>query len=716
MARQPDFAAVASAALAMADILLPDLIGGKRKGNEWLGETKANGGPGDSWCVNLTTGAWLHGAGDEKGGDIISLWATRKHLKQGAAKIEVAQLVGLGAADRSQPVLNHVRKPREMAAEPIPLSVQPPQHHRQYGAPSATYRYGDRFWVCRYDYGEGQKHFCPFTWRNNRWAMKAWPDPRPLYRLSDIIARPGAQVLIVEGEKCADAASKVLPEVCVTTWANGAAAVKTNDWEPLRGRDVIIWPDADGPGREAAATLATLLEGNADRVRILNPDGQPEGWDIAEAISEGWDHERLIEWMREKIGKEITAAPPKQILIEAGESAGPGSALVSWQSLGLDCGEGGAPHATMANASLILQVHPDFKGRIWLDSFRNKIYHTLRGPLPKPWTDADSRRVTARIQQQLRLHKINMRIMQDAIHHAAECHEKNSLTDWLDSLEWDGETRLTTWLSDCLGVEHNAYSMAVARNWPIGMVARAYVPGCKMDNMPVLEGVSGAAKTTFLEVLGEGWYKSIPTAFGDKDFLQAIQGTWLVEIPDMTGFSRREHSLVLATMTIRTDNYRASYGHYVEEHPRAAVFAATSETSDYLQDARGRRRYWPLYCLAIDIDALRAQREQIFAEAVHEYRKGAKWYEMPAAETDAEQMERATPDLWTDRVMDYCDHLATQRLTITSSRILSDAVELPLAKQTDAEKRRIARIMRENGWIQQRDAIGRKWKKIVRAT
>jgi len=237
--------------------------------------------------------------------------------------------------------------------------------------------------------------------------------------------------------------------------------------------------------------------------------------------------------------------------------------------------------------------------------------------------------------------------------------------------------------------------------------------------MPVLEGPQGMSKSTFLEVLGDPWYGSIPVAFGDKDFLQAIQGRWLVEIPDMTGFSKREHTQILATITIRSDIYRASYGRHTEEHPRVAIFAATSETDDYLQDARGRRRYWPLRCTDIDIDALHSMRDQIFAEAVARYREGAKWYEMPAT-ADIEQSARATPDLWSDKVLDYCNELWEQSkfsrapLAITSSRILSDAIEIPLAKQDDGCKKRIARILRENNWVQKRDAVGRVWKKMER--
>jgi putative DNA primase/helicase len=143
----------------------------------------------------------------------------------------------------------------------------------------------------------------------------------------------------------------------------------------------------------------------------------------------------------------------------------------------------------------------------------------------------------------------------------------------------------------------------------------------------------GRGKSKFLEVLGGEWYGSLTRAIGDPDFLQEIQGLWLVEIPDMTGFGRREHSVILATITIRVDRYRPSYGRRAENRPRACVLVATSETDDYLSDTRGRRRFWPLRCNHIDLDVLASQRPQIFAEAVARYKAGASWHEMPE-ETD----------------------------------------------------------------------------------
>jgi predicted P-loop ATPase len=187
-----------------------------------------------------------------------------------------------------------------------------------------------------------------------------------------------------------------------------------------------------------------------------------------------------------------------------------------------------------------------------------------------------------------------------------------------------------------------------------------------MDNMPVLEGASGLSKTTFLEVLGYPWYKSCPShvGFGDKDFLQAILGAWLLEIPDMTNFSRRDHSAVLATITTRVDSYRASYGRTTDDHPRTCVFAATSETDDYLASPTGKRRYWPIRCQKIEMDMLHSQKEQVFAEAVQSYRKGETWYKMPGQAALEQEARVAEPDGWTEAVLDYAER-STGKLLVS---------------------------------------------------
>lgn len=710
-----DFTAVAQAALAQAPTLLAEWIGGSAHGREWHGAKKANGGPGDSWKVNLETGQWGGFASGEKGGDLVSLYAALNHISQIEAAKRLSERVGvnghLSAESRRQ-------KPTEEPPEPIPPDAPPLEPHSRHGRESALYRYGDSFIVARYDTPDG-KTFTPYTWRRGAWVGKGYSGIKPLYRIEDAHARPKATILVVEGEKCVEAARDALPQYVVLTWSGGAQSVARSDWSALAARDVIIWPDADEPGREGARAVVRALTGVANTARVADPTDAPEGWDIADAIADGWDTARLLAWIDKHIvTPSVLPAPQKSKppVIERGELDD--SALVSWQSLGLDTNQGGLPYPTLANASRILQLHPSIAGKIWYDTFQRRVWHTMKGE-KREWEDADSADLAVFIQQSMHLSKFTVSLVADAVNHAARRKSRNSLTAWLDSLQWDGTERLDTWLGDILGVERTVYSMAVARNWPLSMVARAYQPGCQVDSMPVLEGAMGRGKSSFLKILGGEWYDSITTAIGEKDFIQEIQGVWLVEIPDMTGFGRREHSQVLATITIRNDRYRASYGRCVENHLRGCVFAATSETDDYLQDVRGRRRFWPVRCTAIDLDTLSGQREQIFAEAVALYKQGARWHEMPT-EADDEQLERMQEDLWTDAVLGYVSSLSAQmhaegkKVIAIPSHILHDVMKLELKEQTQTEKNRVAGILQRAGWLPGKHKGSRCWFKPIR--
>ena len=162
------------------------------------------------------------------------------------------------------------------------------------GEPSAVYEYRDRdgrilFQVARYEPATGDKEIRP--WRRNgaKLEAKASSPPRVLYRLPQLLDHPEHPVLVVEGEKCADAAARLLADrYAVTTWAGGANAVSSADWAPLAGRDAILWPDADDAGIAAMAALAVALASLGGRVRVLKIEDRPAGWDIADAIAEEW--------------------------------------------------------------------------------------------------------------------------------------------------------------------------------------------------------------------------------------------------------------------------------------------------------------------------------------------------------------------------------------------------------------------------------------------
>jgi uncharacterized protein (DUF927 family) len=141
--------------------------------------------------------------------------------------------------------------------------------------------------VARFD-EPGGKVVLPLTYRDAgggpRWQWQAFDEPRPLYGLEQLAERPSAPVLVVEGEKAADAARARLASFVAVTWPGGSKATAKADWSPLAGRRVVIFPDADEPGRDAARQVARLVlaAGAASAAVVDPPASLPRGWDLAD--------------------------------------------------------------------------------------------------------------------------------------------------------------------------------------------------------------------------------------------------------------------------------------------------------------------------------------------------------------------------------------------------------------------------------------------------
>ena len=151
-------------------------------------------------------------------------------------------------------------------------------------------------------------------------ASAGFPDPRPLYGLARLTQRPDAPVLVVEGEKVADAAGKIFPDYVCTTSPFGALSAAKADWTPLHGRTVVIWPDNDAAGLQYAADVARLVPG-AKIVPV--PASFPDKWDLADELPEGITLEALggllllaeapkVKKQRSRSEGDLSARPPRR--------------------------------------------------------------------------------------------------------------------------------------------------------------------------------------------------------------------------------------------------------------------------------------------------------------------------------------------------------------------------------------------------------------------
>jgi KaiC/GvpD/RAD55 family RecA-like ATPase len=170
------------------------------------------------------------------------------------------------------------------------------------GQPQHVYAYRDQQdrligYVVRFE----DKRFHQITpWQkaNGRtvWRVKDFSHPRPLYGLEDLGASDDEPVLVVEGEKAADAAADLFDDRIVLSWHGGVNAVDRTDWSALKGLDVTIWPDADEAGAKAAQSITKHLLNMANEPpKIVElPTNLPKGWDLADLIPDDMDIHALV--------------------------------------------------------------------------------------------------------------------------------------------------------------------------------------------------------------------------------------------------------------------------------------------------------------------------------------------------------------------------------------------------------------------------------------
>jgi predicted P-loop ATPase len=277
----------------------------------------------------------------------------------------------------------------------------------------------------------------------------------------------------------------------------------------------------------------------------------------------------------------------------------------------------------------------------------------------------------------------------------------------MDTLKWDTTQRIETFFIDCAGSPDNEYVRAASRNFFISMAARIYQPGCKVDNMIILEGPQGKLKSTLLSAIGEQWHCESTEQIHSKDFLQALRGKLITEFADLSNWPKDDMDILKKTITCRIDRYRPSYGRISQDFPRMSVFAGTTNSSLYLSDETGARRFWPIKTNNINIPRAKQEREQLFAEAVHLFESNASWWEMPES-TTAEQELRRQVDVWED--------ILSEKLKLTNEVLplrLAEFLDIPKKDITKSQQMRIGRIMRKIGWepkdVREDGRILRKW-------
>ena len=313
----------------------------------------------------------------------------------------------------------------------------------------------------------------------------------------------------------------------------------------------------------------------------------------------------------------------------------------------------------------------------------------------------------------------------DAVKTIAHSNEFDPVLDMLTEAEknWDGEERIDTWVIKYLGCEDTELHRAIGRKVLIAAAMRARVPGCKFDNITVLEGPEGMNKSTAIVVLAGDDNFSDQTILNvrDKEVQELLTGVWMHENADLAGMKRAEVEHVKAFASRQVDRARPAFGRVVENKKRRSIEWGTTNSSEYLQSRDGNRRFWPLTVGKIDIDGLKKDRMQLLGEAAAAQTAGESLLlkeSLWSYAAEAQELRRAK-DPWED-ILDNIPntiladtnghdaandgmgvkilHNGDGKIKVASASLLTYVLKISAANQHNGHYQRLSAAMKRLGW------------------
>lgn len=417
-------------------------------------------------------------------------------------------------------------------------------------------------------------------------------------------------------------------------------------WLPISDKVKSAIESGQGVGDRSAYLLpatTALFSAGLGRDEILSVLTDPANWlaSCAYEHAQTQSRKKAAEWLyKYTVKKVLTERSPEtafkgEPVVEAkklseDEAKAQSEELESETDWRQDLVRGGKegmgpPIQTIQNVVLILTntVSPSLVRK---NEFANRDTYSM----DTPWgsrkdcivSDEDIPRIVYWLSQRYKFEP-NDRVIYGALTVIACKNAFDPVRDMLDRLPaWDGKPRLGTWLKDHFEAEgDDEYLNQVFSKWLAAMVRRIYEPGAKFDWMPIFEGPQGAGKSSFGRILvGDEYFVDWLPNLADKDSALGLQGRWCVEMGELSQFRKTELETIKAFITRTVDKFRPPHGRKLIDSSRRCVFFGTTNRQTYLIDDTGNRRFKPIKVGRLDFETLRAERDQLFAEAKHLYR------------------------------------------------------------------------------------------------
>lgn len=363
----------------------------------------------------------------------------------------------------------------------------------------------------------------------------------------------------------------------------------------------------------------------------------------------------------------------------------------------------GEPKPLLVNAIAALRFAPEWRGIIGYNAFA--LMTTVMKPPPweygtnsfveRSWSPRDDVLATEWLQRAGI--SVGLDTTQQAIETVARDHEFHPVRNYLEGLDWDETPRIRNWLTTYLGVAETPYASAIGQSFLVSAVARIMRPGCQSDHVLIFEGPQGIGKSSAARILTQPWFSDELAELGSKDASMQTRAIWLIELAELDSIRGAEASRVKAFISRTTERFRPPYGRRVIEAPRQCVFIGTTNAESYLKDETGARRFWPVRMGKVDLVGLARDRDQLWAEAMLEFKAGRPWWlvdQQVLVSARDEQRDRYSGDPWDDVIAKFVHGSAE----VLIAEIMQSALRIPKVKWTQGDQNRIARSLRSMGF------------------
>ncbi|MBW1796542.1 MAG: PriCT-2 domain-containing protein [Deltaproteobacteria bacterium] len=312
---------------------------------------------------------------------------------------------------------------------------------------------------------------------------------------------------------------------------------------------------------------------------------------------------------------------------------------------------------------------------------------------------------------------VNTQMIRDAVGVVAEGRTVNSAMSWADNLQWDGVDRYDHLLKS-MGAPITDYYKAIIRYQWTSQAARLLEPGYQADAIVVfVSEQQGTGKTQLINglapiIAGVDTYKNIQIDdILDSDrAARVLRGCLIANMDEMRNFTKREQAGIKAALSRMKEGWTPKYKERFTEFGRTCLIYATNNQFEFMDDETGDRRYHPIVVGSVDLKWIKENRDQLWAQGIDDFKaNGQAWKEALELAPDATKDHRTT-DIWEDVVVDYLD---TCIGNVTTSEILSNAINMDISRQHRGEQNRVGKILRKHGWknkpVRENGKVVKRW-------